>query len=120
MTKSKINSILQQGGRMTVIFLNDDLQELYETGYSRKYKKVPKTIVRDNFPTIVQYLKNAERIQDVWKRKSLNFERMVGIKNGYSVRVNITWRLEMKIEWTDKDCTIGIIGLTDLTHHYKG
>ena len=63
-------------------------------------------------------LKKAKNIQELWIYKSLNFERLQGTET-FSVRVDIHWRLEMKIGWTDKDCTIGIIGLTDLTNHYR-
>ncbi len=101
---------------MTVEFINKDLQELYETGHSRKYKKVPKNIVV-KFPVIVDTLMNADCVQKLWKNKGLHFEHLSNT-NRYSVRLDIRWRLEMEIDWTDKNCTVGIIGLTDLTKHY--
>ena len=101
---------------MIVEFINKDLQELYETGYSRKYKKVPEIIMPKLYKA-VRHFEYAETIQDIWKIGSLHFEKLVGIDR-YSVRLDIRWRLEMKIDWTDKNCTVGIIGLTDLTKHY--
>ena len=102
---------------MIVEFINKDLEELYEKGYSRKYKKVPKRVAEDFFPTTVLTLMNARNIQQIWSLRSLHFEKLTNTDR-YSVRLDIRWRLEMKIDWTDKDCTVGIIGLTDLTKHY--
>ena len=102
---------------MTVRFLNNDLQELYETGYSRKYRNVPKNIVEKKLLFAVKMLLSADNIQDIWQNNGLRFEHLVNTDK-YSLRLDIRWRLEMKIDWTNKDCTIGIIGLTDLTKHY--
>ena len=102
---------------MTVEFINEDLQELYETGYSKKYRDVPKNVAEKKLLFAVEVLSEAENIQSVWKNKGLRFEHLTNTDK-YSMRLDIRWRLEMKIEWTNEDCTIGIIGLTDLTKHY--
>lgn len=101
---------------MKVRFLSDDLKKLYETGYSRKYKKVPADIIR-KLPRAIDVLSAATVIQDVWKFPAYKFEHLEG-GNRYSMRLGITWRLEMEIVWTNNECSIGIIGLDDLTHHY--
>jgi len=101
---------------MEVRFLSDDLKELYEKGYSRKYRKVPPEVVK-KLPRAVDVLSAAVFIQDIWKFPAYKFEHLEG-SNRYSMRLNITWRLEMEITWTNDECTIGIIGLDDLTHHY--
>ena len=53
---------------------------------------------------------------------NLNFECSENVyaegNKRYSMRMDRTWRLEMEIEWTNDDCSIGIIGLYDLTKHY--
>jgi len=51
---------------------------------------------------------------------SLNFEKMQGYKNRYSARLNKKYRLEMTIRWINDKCTIGIIGLEDISNHYGG
>lgn len=101
---------------MEVKFLNEELKILYQTGSSKKYKKVPAQITR-KLVRAVDVLSAASVIQDVWKFPAYNFEHLEGNKR-YSMRMDRTWRLEMEIEWTNKDCTIGIIGLDDLTKHY--
>ena len=34
------------------------------------------------------------------------------------MRIDRTWRMEMEIEWTNNECTIGNIDNYDLTKHY--
>ncbi|MBQ3923330.1 MAG: type II toxin-antitoxin system RelE/ParE family toxin [Spirochaetales bacterium] len=101
---------------MTVEFINKDLQELYETGTSRKYRNVPKNITDKMIDAVIR-LQSSPSIGDIWKQRSLRFERLQGTER-YSVRLNIVWRLEMIIEWTDNNCSVGIIGITELSRHY--
>jgi len=102
---------------MEVIFKNEHLQELYTSGKSSKYKKVPAQVVR-KLPLTVRILQQIKVIQDIWKYPGYNFEKLEGT-NQYSVRLDRTWRLIMEIDWTNDEKTIGIIGLEDLTHHYQ-
>ena len=76
-------------------------------------------MLRKKFPFIVKTLIKADCIQELWGNKGLHFEHLTNT-DVYSVRLNIVWRLEMNIKWTNDDCTVGIIGLTDLSHHYGG
>ncbi len=101
---------------MTVEFINKDIQELYETGYSKKDKNVPKNITEKMIDTILR-LQSSTNIGDIWKQRSLRFERLQGGER-YSVRLNIVWRLEMVINWIDGNCSVGIIGITELSRHY--
>ena len=101
---------------MEVKFLNEELKVLYQTGFSKKYKTVPKQVTK-KLVRAVDLLSAATVIQDVWSFPSYNFEHLEG-KKSYSMRMDRTWRLEMEIEWTNNECTIGIIGLYDLTKHY--
>jgi len=45
---------------------------------------------------------------------------MQGYKNRYSARLKKKYRLEMTIRWINDKCTIGIIGLEDISNHYGG
>lgn len=100
---------------MEVNIRNKELQKLYETGKSKKYP-LPKNIIEEFF-YCMQVLEDAETIYDIWKDKSLNFERLNG--NFYSMRLNIRYRLEMEIDWINQECTIGIIDVTEISNHYK-
>ena len=101
---------------MEVKFLNEELKLLYTKGSSKKYKTVPEQVTK-KLVRAVDVLSAATVIQDVWKFPSYNFEHLEGNKR-YSMRMDRTWRLEMEIEWTNDECSIGIIGLYDLTKHY--
>ena len=68
----------------------------------------------------VQQLEAAVTIHDLWKTASLNFEALRDQTNRYSVRLDRKWRLEMTIEWEDRQKTKGVISLTELSKHYEG
>ncbi len=102
---------------MVVTFEEPALRELYETGQARKYRKVPAPVVK-KLPRAVEVLKAAKVIQDIWSFPAYKFERLQGHSNRYSMRLDRTWRLEMSILWDDETCTVGIIGLEDLSAHY--
>ena len=101
---------------MEVHFNNKDLNDLYTTGKSSKFKNVPTYIVR-KLPMAVDVLKSITVIQDIWKYPGYKFEALINTKF-YSLRFNKVWRLILDIEWKDKNKTVGIIGLEDLSHHY--
>lgn len=101
---------------MEVKFISKELRMLYETGHSRKYSKIPQVIVK-KLSRAVAVLQASVVIQDVWKFPAYKFEHLAS-SDIYSMRLDRVWRLEMSIEWTNDDCTIGIIGLSDLTRHY--
>lgn len=99
-------------------FHNKNLQKLYETGKSTKYRGLP-TQVLDNYFARVQQIEAALTIYDLWKTPSLQFERLKGKKkNSCSVRVTKKWRLEFKVDWEDKEETKGFCHITELSRHY--
>ena len=102
---------------MEVFFKNEHLEELYTSGKSSKYKKVPVQIIR-KFPLAVRILQQLKVIQDIWRYPGYNFEKLEGT-NQYSMRLGRTWRLIMEIDWTNEEKNVGIIGLEDLSHHYQ-
>jgi toxin HigB-1 len=102
---------------LEVKFINQELEELYCTGASLRYKKVPPEVIR-KLPRAVEVLIQASIITDLWNFPAYKFERLEGYSNRYSMRLNRTWRLEMQIDWEDATCTVGIVALDDLTPHY--
>lgn len=101
---------------MDVDFRNNNLVELYETGRNKKYKLQP-NILRKFFMRI-QELEAAKDIHDLWKKPSLNFERLQGFKNRYSLRLQDKWRLEIEIEWENEEQTEGTVYIVELSSHY--
>ena len=61
---------------MEVIFKNEYLQELYKTGKSSKYKKLPAQVVR-KFPLAVRILQQIKIIQDIWKLIGLMMKKQL-------------------------------------------
>lgn len=102
---------------MEAYFTNKELEKLYTTGTSRKYP-LQSDITR-KFVMCVRKIMAAEDIHDFWRDPSLNFERLRGYENRYSMRLNQKWRLEMEIDWQNDEHTIGIFSLEDISNHYK-
>lgn len=100
---------------MTTTFLNRHLEELYATGKSRKYR-LPERIVR-KFALRVDMLKAADSIHDLQRIGGLHFETLSGT-DLFSVRVDLKYRLEFQIDFTDEARTVGIVGIEELSNHY--
>jgi proteic killer suppression protein len=43
---------------------------------------------------------------------------MQGHQNRYSVRIDDSWRLEVDIEWQNKEKTRGIVNISEISKHY--
>lgn len=103
---------------METTFQNKNFEELFETGKSKKYKKVPKNIIEE-FIEAVEFLKDAVSIHDIWKHPAYNFEHLSGTKK-YSMRLNRKWRLELSIDWIDDTkVEVKVVNILDLTSHYQ-
>ena len=100
---------------MIVIFDKEYLRELYETGKSgKKYRFQPDIIKR--YKKGIDYLKNANKIEDLFLLPSLNYEVLKGDKAGRSsIRVNDKYR----IEFTVSESVITVCNVLELSNHYK-
>lgn len=101
---------------MEFTFENKELEKLYITGNSKKLKLSNDII--DKFFARIQQIEAANSIHDLWKDKGLNFEKMTGENNLYSMRLKIKYRLEMRIEWKNDEKTIGDFIITEISNHY--
>ena len=80
---------------MNIEFENPALEELYTVGATqeRQYKRLPKDIIR-RFVKVVNYLKAARRLEDLFFIKSLHYEKKKGDLNGVdAVWINDQYRL---------------------------
>jgi toxin HigB-1 len=102
-------------------FEKEYLRELYEFGHtSNKKHRFQPTVVKQ-FKNTVDKLRNANRVEELFPFKSLNYERLVGDKKGLeSVRVNQQYRIEFRT-WVEGEepSTITICSLVELSSHYK-
>jgi len=101
---------------MEIRFGNKELEKLYTTGKSKKYR-LPNDIL-DKFFARIQQIEAANSIFDLWNDKGLNFEKLQGTENSFSMRLKIKYRLEMEIDWKNKEMTIGDFIITEISNHY--
>jgi len=90
-----------------------ELEKLYVSGKSKKLK-LSANVVNKYFAAI-EYIDAAHNIYDLWNNPSLNFEKY---KQHYSIRLTRKFRLEMEINWTNQDKTIGEFHLFAISNHY--
>jgi proteic killer suppression protein len=106
---------------MEIEFEKDYLRELYEEGKTsnKKYRFQP--TVTKQFKNTIDKLRNANRIEDLFPFKSLNYEKLVGDKAGLeSVRVNQQYRIEFFSKISGEEpSTITICSIVELSNHYK-
>ena len=103
---------------MVVIFNNVYLERLFEGKKLLGKPKYGKDVILKFKKTILmlQYVNN---INELRKFKGLNFESLKGDYKGcYSVRVDIQYRLIIKVE-KDSLYIDNIIIIEDLTNHYQ-
>jgi plasmid maintenance system killer protein len=100
---------------MEFAFGNKDLEKLYIEGRSNKIR-IPADII-DKFYARIQQIEAANSIYDLWNDKGLNFEKLHGYENLFSMRLKVKYRLEMHIEWKDQDKTIGNFIITGISNH---
>lgn len=74
--------------------------------------------ILERFSMRIQAIEAAVTIHDLQNQHSLNFERLQGHQNRFSLRVNRRWRLEVEIEWLDEDKTKGVFHIQELSKHY--
>ena len=101
---------------MKIIFTQEYLKQLYEDGKSSSKKhRFQKDIIK-RYKTTIDKLRVANKIEDLYPLKSLNYEK----KGLESVRVNDKYRIEFisSIEGEEPD-TITICEIVELSNHYS-
>ena len=106
---------------MKIVFEKDYLEQLYAEGKARGKKyRFPKGLI-SKYKQTIDKLRVANRVEDLYLFKSLNYEKLIGDKKGLeSVRVNQQYRIEFrsKVEG-DEPATITICSIVELSNHYK-
>lgn len=101
---------------MEVHIDDKDLLKLYSGETPKKLRGLPPQVV-EKFFAAVQLLMNANSITDIWKFPGYNFEKLK-TKGICSMRLSGKYRLEMVVQWTNPEQTIGIFNLTTISNHY--
>lgn len=106
---------------MEIKFTKDYLEELYEEGKaSSKKHRFQKDIIK-RYKNTIDKLKVANKIEDLYPIKSLNYEKLSGDKLGLeSVRVNDKYRIEFISSLKGEEPnTITICEIVELSNHYS-
>jgi proteic killer suppression protein len=102
---------------MTVIFDNDYLENLYEGKPISGKPRFDKAVIKQ-FVTKINILKNVENSYALRPFRSLNFEKLEGYQNLYSIRVNIHYRIEFRLE-DDRATLLEVAFIEELSNHYQ-
>jgi proteic killer suppression protein len=106
---------------MEIAFEKDYLKELYENGKARSKKHRFQPSVVKKYIQTIDKLRVAKNTEELYPIKSLNYEKLIGDKNGLeSVRVDNKYRVEFisSVEGEEPD-TITICSIIELSNHYK-
>lgn len=105
---------------MNIVFDKEYLSDLYFNGKTNDKKHRFQPEVVRSYQKAVVILANAERIEDLYVFKSLNYEVLAGDKKGISsVRCGRQYRLEFIVNDNSEDTTIKVCHLLDISNHYK-
>lgn len=105
---------------MEIEFKDSDLADLYEG------KKVSNKLFRSSpqlvsqFVKVVGKLKNAPKIEDLYKINSLNYEALTGDRKGHSsVKINDQYRLIFEVIREDKEpFNVKLLAIEEVSNHY--
>ena len=104
---------------MQIVFKQDYLSKLYydQTG-DKKHRFQPDVIKK--YTKVVNILKQAKVVEELFPFNSLNYEKLSGDKAGIeSVRVNDKYRLEFQTEKVEGTLVVTICNILELTNHYQ-
>ena len=104
---------------MQIVFKQEYLSCLYHNQtYDKKNRYQPEGIKK--YVKVVNILKHARTIEDLFPFNSLNYEKLSGDKNGIqSVRVTDKYRLEFQTEKIEGESIVTICNILELSNHYK-
>lgn len=102
---------------MDIKFEKDYLRELFYDGVtSDKHHRFQPDVVK-RYVRVVNILDSVEKVADLFRYKSLHYEKLIGDKKGLeSVRVNNQYRIEFR---TSEMEGITICNIEELSNHYK-
>ncbi len=104
---------------MIVTFGKDYLRELYETGKGDKKHRFQPDIIK-RYKRGVDYLKVANKVEDLFLFPSLRYEVLKGDKAGISsIRVNDQYRIEFTVSTQEAETIVSICNILELSNHYK-
>ena len=105
---------------MEIRFAQDYLRELFYDGKTKDKKHRFQPQVVRKYVGVLNLMESLERIEDIYRFKSLNYEALTGDKKGIeSVRVNKQYRIEFRSSVISGEQTLTICNILELSNHYK-
>jgi len=105
---------------MNIKFEDSALEELFTNGKTsnKKYKKLQPQVIKQ-FIKAVNYLRAANRIEDLYKFKSLNYEKKSGdLKDIEAVWINEQYRLLFQSSPLGDSLIITEVSILEISKHY--
>lgn len=104
---------------MQIVFKQEYLSSLYYNQTADKKHRFQPDVVK-KYIKVVNILKNARAVEDLFPFNSLNYEKLSGDMTGIeSVRVNDRYRLEFQTERVEGEVIVTICNILELSNHYK-
>jgi proteic killer suppression protein len=105
---------------MIVTFDKEYLREMYEEGKTtdKKHRFQPEVV--DSYAKGIYSLLKASKPEDLYKQRSLNYEKLQGDKKGISsIRATKKYRIEFTEKSDGVEPVITICNILELSNHYK-
>lgn len=105
---------------MEITFDKSYLSDLYHKGQckDKRHRFQPQVIRK--YIRVIDTMRAASRIEDLFNFHGLNYEMLQGDKRGIeSVRVNDQYRIEFKSSQVVNETVVTICNIMELSNHYK-
>lgn len=104
---------------MEIIFDEEYLREMYETGKTNKKYRFHPQIIR-KYIRVIDLMRDTSNVLGLMCYNALNYEKLKGDKAGLSsVRVNDQYRIEFEEHTKNGETVATICSIIDLSNHYK-
>ncbi|MDR0814538.1 MAG: type II toxin-antitoxin system RelE/ParE family toxin [Bacteroidales bacterium] len=105
---------------MIVTFEQEYLRDLYENGKTTDKKHRFQPDVIDGYVKGIYSLEKASKPEDLYKHRSLNYEKLKGDKKGISsIRATQKYRIEFTEKSDGIEPIVTICNILELSNHYK-
>lgn len=104
---------------MQIVFKQEYLSSLYYNQTADKKHRFQPEVVK-KYIKVVNILKNAKAVEDLFPFNSLSYEKLSGDKAGTeSVRVTGKYRLEFQTEKVEGEVIVTVCNILELSNHYQ-
>lgn len=104
---------------MEIIFNEEYLREMYNTGRTDKKHRFQPQIIR-KYIRVIDLMRDTSNVLGLMRYNALNYEKLKDDKAELSsVRVNDQYRIEFEEHIKDGETVATICNITDLSNHYK-